>query len=58
MSFVVEHLSHQGDVVSGVAMVALAILDPTEAIGRIGHVDDEQRFFRSEWLPLLLEDGF
>ena len=53
-SFVVEHLSHQGDVVSAVAMVALAVLDPGEAIGRIGHVDDEQRFFRSEWLPLLL----
>ena len=54
-SFVVEHLSHQGDVVSAVAMVALAVLDPAEAIGRIGHVDDEQRFFRSEWLPLLLK---
>ena len=54
-SFVVEHLSHQGDVVSAVALVALAVLDPGEAIGRIGHVDDEQRLFRSEWLPLLLK---
>ena len=57
-SFVVEHLSHQGDVVSAVAMVALAVLDPTEAIGRITHVDNEQRFFRSEWLPLLLKTDF
>ena len=54
-SFVVEHLSHHGDVVSGVAMVALAVLDPEEAIHRIGRVDDGQRFFRSEWLPLLLK---
>ena len=52
--FVVEHLSHQGDVVSAVAMGALAVLDPGEAISRICHVDDEQRLFRSEWLPLLL----
>ena len=52
--FVVEHLSHQGDVVSAVAMGALAVLDPGEAIDRICHVDDEQRLFRSEWLPLLL----
>ncbi len=52
--FVVEHLSHQGDVVSAVAMGALAVLDPGDAIGRICHVDDEQRLFRSEWLPLLL----
>ena len=54
-SFVVEHLSHQGDIVSAVAMAALAVLDPGEAIGRIGRVDDDQRFFRSEWLPLLLK---
>ena len=54
-SFVVEHLSHQGDVVSAVAMVALAVLDPAEAIDRIVRVDEEQRFFRSEWLPLLLK---
>ena len=52
--FVVEHLSHQGDVVSAVAMMALAVLDPAEAIGRIAHVDDQQRLFWSEWLPLLL----
>ena len=52
--FVVEHLSHQGDVVSAVAMGALAVLDPEEAIDRICHVDDEQRLFRSDWLPLLL----
>lgn len=52
--FVVEHLSHQGDVVSAVAMGALAVLDPGEAIGRICHVDDDQRLFRGEWLPLLL----
>ncbi len=52
--FVIEHLSHQGDVVSAVAMGTLAVLDPGEAIGRICHVDDEQRLFRSEWLPLLL----
>ena len=52
--FVVEHLSHQGDVVSAVAMGALAVLDPGAAIGRICHVDDEQRLFRREWLPLLL----
>ena len=31
--FVVEHLSHHGDVVSAVAMGALAVLDPGEAIG-------------------------
>ena len=54
-AFVVEHLTHQGDTVSAVAMLALAVLDPREAIGRIGHMDDEQRFFRSEWLPLLLK---
>ena len=54
-SFVVEHLSHQGDIVSAVAMVALAVLNPGEAIGRIGRVDDEQRFLRGEWLPLLLK---
>ena len=52
--FVVEHLSRQGDVVSAVAMGALAVLDPGEAIARIGHVDDGQRMLRSEWLPLLL----
>ena len=54
-SFVVEHLSHQGDIVSAVAMTALAVLDPGEAIGRIVRVDDEQRLFRGEWLPLLLK---
>ena len=54
-SFVVEHLSHQGDIVSAVAMAALAALDPGEAIGRIGRVDDDQRLFRGEWLPLLLK---
>ena len=54
-SFVVEHLSHQGDIVSAVAMAALAVLDPGEAIGRIGRVDDDQRLFRGEWLPLLLK---
>ena len=54
MGFVVEHLAHQGRVVSTVAMVALAVLDPGEAIARIGHVDDEQQMFRSEWLPLLM----
>ena len=52
--FVVEHLSHRGDVVSGVSMAALAVLDPGEAIGRIGKTDDEQQLFRGEWLPLLL----
>ena len=55
-SFVVEHLSHQGDIVSAVAMAALAVLDPGEAIGRICHVDDDQRLFRGEWLPLLLKN--
>ena len=54
-SFVIEHLSHQGDVVSGVAMGTLAVLDPGEAIGRICHVDNDQRLFRGEWLPLLLK---
>ena len=54
-SFVVEHLSHQGDIVSAVAMATLAVLDPGEAIGRIGRVDDDQRLFRGEWLPLLLK---
>ena len=53
-SFVVEHLSHQGDIVSAVAMAALAVLDPGEAISRIGQMDDDQRMFRGEWLPLLL----
>ena len=54
-NFVVEHLSHRGDVVSAVAMAALAVLDPGEAIGRIGQMDDRQRLFRGEWLPLLLK---
>ena len=52
--FVVEHLSYSGEIVSAVALGALAVLDPKEAIGRISDLDDEQRFFRSEWLPLLL----
>ena len=52
--FVVEHLLHSGDMVSAVAMMALAVLDPEEAISRIAVIDDEQEFFRNEWLPLLL----
>ena len=52
--FVVKHLSYSGEIVSAVALGALAVLDPKEAIGRISDIDDEQRFFRSEWLPLLL----
>ena len=54
-SFVVEHLSHHGDLVGGVAMVALAVIDPGEAIGRIGHANDGQYLLGSEWLPLLLK---
>ena len=52
--FVVEHLSYSGEVVSAAALGALAVLDPKEAISRISDIDDEQRFFRNEWLPLLL----
>ena len=53
-NFVLEHLSYSGELVSAAAMVALAVLDPEEAIERITVIDDEQRFFRNEWLPLLL----
>lgn len=52
--FVVEHLSYSGEMVSAVAMMALAVLDPEQAISRISVVDDEQEFFRNDWLPLLL----
>ena len=52
--FVVEHLSYSGEVVSAAALGALAVLDPKEAINRIADIDDEQRVFRNEWLPLLL----
>ena len=52
--FVVEHLSHSGEIVSAAALLALAVLDPQEAINRLADIDDEQEFFRNEWLPLLL----
>ena len=52
--FVVRHLSFSGNIVSVAALVALAILDPREAIDRIADIDDEQQFFRNEWLPFLL----
>ena len=52
--FVVEHLSRSGEIVSGAALMALAVLDPQEAIARIADVDDGQMLFRAEWLPLLL----
>ena len=49
--FVIENLWHQDQNVSVAAMETLAILDPGEAILRIGEVDDR---FIGEWLPLLL----
>ena len=52
--FVLEHLSYSGEIASAPAMVALAVLDPEEAIDRIVVIDDEQSFFIDEWLPLLL----
>ena len=52
--FVVEHLSYSGDIVSAAALWALAVLDPQEAINRLADIDDDQEFFRNEWLPLLL----
>ena len=52
--FVEEHLSYNGEIVSAAALAALAVLDPKEAISRISVIDDEQKFFRNEWLPLLL----
>ena len=52
--FVVEHLSYSGEIVSAAALGALAVLDPKAAISRISGIDDEQRFFKSSWLPLLM----
>ena len=52
--FVLEHLSYSGEIVSAAAMGALAVLDPGAAIDRIVAIDDEQSFFKNEWLPLLL----
>ena len=54
MDFVVRHLSFSGNIVSVAALVALAILDPKEAIDRIADVDDEQHVYGNDWLPLLL----
>ena len=52
--FVIRHLSFSGNIVSVAALVALAILDPKEAIDRIADMNDEQQLFVNEWLPLLL----
>ena len=52
--FVVEHLSHSGEIVSAAALSALAVLEPQEAINQLADIDDEQEFFWNEWLPLLL----
>ena len=56
--FVVKHLTHSGNLVSAAALVALAVLDPLEAIDWIANLDDEQIFFRNEWLPLLFWTDF
>ncbi len=52
-AFVVDHLSSPGGIVSVVAMVALAVLDPDEAIRRIAELDRTQLTLQNEWLPLL-----
>ena len=54
IDFVFEHLSSREEIVSATAMLALAYLDPKEAIGRISVKDDGQSFFKDDWLPILL----
>ena len=54
IDFVFEHLSSREEIVSATAMLALAYLEPKEAIGRISVKDDGQSFFKDDWLPILL----
>ena len=52
--FVIEHLTFSEDMASAAALAALAILDPQMAIERIVNINEDQKRFWNEWLPLLL----
>lgn len=55
LDFVIKQLSHPNDFASSAALIALAVLDPNQAISRLPEVEESQRYlFRNQWLPVLM----
>lgn len=56
LDYVLRHLSTKEDFACGSAFTALAVLDPITAIDKLaGTHESELYFFRSHWLPILLQ---
>ena len=57
LDFVLQHLSRPDDFASSAALSALSVIDPAQAVERLGDIDDLQLVgFRNGWLPILLHD--
>ena len=57
LGFAVAHLRNEMDLASSMALTAIAVVEPNDAIARLGDVAEFDRYVsRDHWLPFLLRE--